>query len=559
MKQFLLSFCALAFLQTSFSQTLERAYSSYFGGSLAEDVFSIAVDDDGNIYIAGNTPSEDLPTTENGFQPVYGGGNRDAFIAKFTNYNQLAWCTYIGGDGRESIQKLVVSGNALYFCGNTESTNLPITDGCFQSEYGSNTDGMIGKMTLEGEMQWLTYYGGGGMDYLDALVIYEEHLYCVGHSWSSSHMTTKGVHQEALNGAGDGAIAIFDTSGNRLYGSYLGGDNLDYLYDIAIDNNGNVNVCGQTNSTSALATDGAFQETKGEGNDAFMAQFNSNMELQWCTYFGGDNDDNSNALITDNDNNIWIGGGTKSTNLVTSNNALMTTYQDEGEDDDCFILQLDTSGDELWTSYFGGSGFEGIGDMALMGNRVLIGGYSFATNLPTTENAYQSERSGFTDGFLLSLSPIDYSVDMCSYYGGSDNDFIRALFATNERLYLVGDSGSNNVMATEDAYKENPTGGYPDGFVSVFEIGTINIDENSSTEFSAMAVYPNPAINAVSIRSENAITSWEIFSVSGELILSEHNINRTVVQIPVTSLACGIYMLHGHSNSEHSVMKLVVQ
>ncbi len=62
------------------------AYSSYMGGSDHEDSdqCSIAVDGDGNAYLAGRTPSTDFPTV-NPFQPAHGGGQLDAFVAKITD------------------------------------------------------------------------------------------------------------------------------------------------------------------------------------------------------------------------------------------------------------------------------------------------------------------------------------------------------------------------------------------------------------------------------------------------------------------------------------------
>ncbi|MBV8673418.1 MAG: SBBP repeat-containing protein, partial [Acidobacteriaceae bacterium] len=59
------------------------AYSTYLGGSDDEGVFGIGFDDDGNIYVAGETASRNFPE-KGGVQGSLGGGY-DAFVSKFNS------------------------------------------------------------------------------------------------------------------------------------------------------------------------------------------------------------------------------------------------------------------------------------------------------------------------------------------------------------------------------------------------------------------------------------------------------------------------------------------
>jgi hypothetical protein len=59
----------------------ELIYSTYLGGSGAEDGFGIAVDSAGHAYVTGDTSSTDFPTM-NPVQPDPGGGEYDAFVTE---------------------------------------------------------------------------------------------------------------------------------------------------------------------------------------------------------------------------------------------------------------------------------------------------------------------------------------------------------------------------------------------------------------------------------------------------------------------------------------------
>jgi hypothetical protein len=102
------------------------AYSTYLGGSGRDIGNGIAVDSSGNAYVTGGTASTDFPTM-NPFQPAYGGGDFDAFVAEFNpTGSALIYSTYLGGSGEDNGGGVAVdsSGNA-YVTGFTESTNFP--------------------------------------------------------------------------------------------------------------------------------------------------------------------------------------------------------------------------------------------------------------------------------------------------------------------------------------------------------------------------------------------------------------------------------------------------
>ena len=90
----------------------DPVYSTYLGGSGNDRGQGIDVDPEGQIYLIGSTgSSEDFPT-EKPEQKDFGGGERDAFVAKLTEDGQeLVYSTYLGGPGNEKGQGLDVDSD----------------------------------------------------------------------------------------------------------------------------------------------------------------------------------------------------------------------------------------------------------------------------------------------------------------------------------------------------------------------------------------------------------------------------------------------------------------
>lgn len=72
-------------------------WSTYFGGSGADAIYSIDVDSEYNVLVAGGTNSSNLPVTSGCYKPVFGGGTADGFVAKIDRYGTLLMnSTYYG-------------------------------------------------------------------------------------------------------------------------------------------------------------------------------------------------------------------------------------------------------------------------------------------------------------------------------------------------------------------------------------------------------------------------------------------------------------------------------
>ncbi len=129
------------FLQKIASNGTSVLYSTYIGGSDDEGPLGMALDKWGCVYILGGTDSEDYPLAnafddklDGELQPGY---YADNFISKLhVDTNRLLYSSYMGGDGNEYSGMLDLDENFnLVFCGETTSSDFPVTNTAYQSEF----------------------------------------------------------------------------------------------------------------------------------------------------------------------------------------------------------------------------------------------------------------------------------------------------------------------------------------------------------------------------------------------------------------------------------------
>jgi hypothetical protein len=133
----------------SLSGAASLLYFTYLGGSLADTAGGVAVDSNGDAYVTGSTVSSDFPVVGAVFQPQYGGGNADAFVAKVDPSGaNLVYSTFLGGSNTESGNGIAVdSDGSAYVTGQTCSLDFPLTNP-EQASSGGNCDAFVSKVSI---------------------------------------------------------------------------------------------------------------------------------------------------------------------------------------------------------------------------------------------------------------------------------------------------------------------------------------------------------------------------------------------------------------------------
>lgn len=242
-----------------FNENGQRIWSTYFGGNMQDQIDDIKIDSNNNLYIVGFAGSNNGISTINAFQTSKS-AYTDGFLSKFSSSGSQIWGTYFGGDGYDYFNKLKIANNSIYITGKTTSnvnisTNNSFLENKPQSS-NSGYDGMIVKFDLNGNRMWSTYFYEEAFDLeLDL----NENIYFVGYTQLDNFISTPGSYDISRQ-LGDGFIQKFDMLGNRVWGSYYGGNSIDSLLAISYDLINSVfYVGGSTLSSVDISTTNSHQ------------------------------------------------------------------------------------------------------------------------------------------------------------------------------------------------------------------------------------------------------------------------------------------------------------
>lgn len=263
-----------AFL-AKFSPTGERlVYSSLCGGSAQDAARAVAVDAQGQAWVAGTTTSSDFPM-RNALLPVLPGAQAGFFVRFNADGSSLLSSSYFGGRSLTSIQTVALDGHGnVYLGGSTNSPDLA-TRNAFQSTYGGGeSDGWVARLNSAGnEIAFCTLLGGSEADAVTDLAVDGGGLLTVVGQTASANFPTRNSLQPYA-GRWDAFVTRFNAQANALlWSTFLGGADDDRALGVALEASGDAMVAGLTASRDWPVTRGAAQASyAGGAADMFLAR-----------------------------------------------------------------------------------------------------------------------------------------------------------------------------------------------------------------------------------------------------------------------------------------------
>jgi hypothetical protein len=466
------------------------SFGTYLAGNGNDSAQSIAVDSTGHIYITGETRSTNFPRVPGSYKTVPG-EKSDIFVSKMSpDGTSLVYSTYLGGSADDSGFGLAVdsAGNA-YVTGETQSSDFPVTPNAFQKAFstgncgsGENplpcSDAFVTKLSASGSaLIYSTFIGSRESDRARAIdVDADGNAYITGTTSSQDFPVTAGAYQSTSGGGFDLFVTKLSQSGSALtYSTVFGGGEFDSAYAIAVDPAGSASVAGETQSIDFPAVSGIQGRQSGKG-DAFITRVNpQGSAITFSTYLGGSNLDAARAIAL-NDDDIYVAGGTQSSDFLVTPGALQTSFKGGTPmGGDAFVVRVNPSIGLIYSTYLGGSRADSYRLMGLAvdgcGN-AYIAGQTSSEDFPTTTNGRERKFGGGNDDSYLSIiGPAGNQLIYSTFIGGNSSDDATAVAIDSfGNAYVAGGTFSDNFPTTPNVYQPNsqnidPTRKHNDGFV----------------------------------------------------------------------------------------------
>ncbi|MBR1851126.1 MAG: gliding motility-associated C-terminal domain-containing protein [Bacteroidales bacterium] len=357
---------------------------------------------------------------------------------------------------------------------------------------------------------YFSTYTGSTADNWGTASAYDSHqnVYTAGLVFAEDYPTTVGAYDVDFNGQADIGIFKFNSTGDRrLYATYLGGSGTDMPHSIFVNSFDELLIFGTTGSTNFPTTSDAYSRTHSggqnfsylfssmsfpNGSDFFISRLSSDgTSLQASTYIGGSGNDGLNykpyftyassqqtiyvgndslyynysdgargEIITDDQNNVYVGSTTFSTDFPTTRGAVRE-YCCGKQDGVVFKLDYNLR-NMLWSTYIGGSGDDAVYSIDVDNEyNLLICGGTNSTNFPLSPGTFQSTYGGGSaDGFIAKLSYYGDRLLASTYFGSTEYDqcyFVRN--GKNDEVLIFGQTAATGSTMIFNAAYNTPSAG----------------------------------------------------------------------------------------------------
>jgi hypothetical protein len=545
MLKLMLLFLMLLLCSLAFSQMPEWDWAVRGGGTEYDCGFCTAVDDQGNVFVAG----EFWGTVSYGATTFTTRGNLDIIVGKLNANHEWVWARQAGGIGADHVLGIATDhlGNVYVTGSFTETATFATTD---LTSYGGR-DIYVAKLNSGGFLQWVYQAGGVSNDEGNALAVTDSNnVYITGYYEGNASFGT-----QAITGFGgsDVFVAKMNSNGDFLWARGAGGTNGDVGSAIAVDDTGHSYITGYFTNAALFGTTNLI--SNGE-NDMFIAKLDTNGGLLGAFHAGGTSSDNGTGIALDDQGNIYIVGNFWTS--ITFGPYLLTCH----EAVDIFVVKMNSSAVYMWARSAGGEDYDaGLAITAdHAGNTYITGNFQGTATFATTEVTSWGDSDAYvakldTNGYLKWVIQFggdtsDAGWDICTDYQGG-------LYVTG---FFYGTASFGSSVLTSMGICDTFLGKLIDTQVANDD-NTAGINPSASVLYP---VYPNPihagqtaTIKANIAANENGTLS--IYNLRGQRVVNyDLSPGQQQIRYDFHGLASGIYFYRLKTQTVDCVNKVVL-
>ena len=376
---------------------------------------------------------------------------------------ELVWATRYGGGEYEGPHTMAIQDKeGLYIAGYSFSLNFPIFNPGGGTYYDPTiTAGLenayITKFSQNGVREWATHYNRAR--FLKAILDNNGNLYLTGAAWQGFSTQDpgggaffQGTPNLGMGPAGsDACIVKFDVNGVRQWATFLGGSGSEQAYSLALDGLGGFYIAGNGNSADyPLLNPGGgayFNGTLAGASDIFISRFDASGALTWSTYYGGADHDFTIDIKLNSQNQLFLGGMTRSTNFPTLDPGGGAYFQGISPtgDENVILMEFTPANQLLYSTYIGGNDWEELNGMDFdPHDNLYLAGTTKSPDFPTLDPGggafFQGTWAGGDwDAYYLKFNA-NRQLKWGTFFGGSGSEWPGPNY--DERRIEVDETGT---------------------------------------------------------------------------------------------------------------------
>jgi gliding motility-associated-like protein len=418
----------------------DLTFSTFTGATSDNWGMTACPDINKNLIAGGIVFGTSYPTTTGAYDVSFNGGQTDVVLSKYNaDGTAMIFSTFLGGDASETPHSLIVDdNNELYILGATSSMNFPTIGTAYQTSFSGGTSMVV-----------------DGVSFINGSDIFITRLNVAG---------TTLLGGTYYGGSSTDGISNASTDIAFNYGDQLRGE-------IMVDDQSNIYISSTTQSNDIPIAGGVQAALSGQ-QDAIIAKFNSQCtNLIWSTYLGGAGLESGNSIKLSSTGDLFVAGGTTSSNFPYTGGHLNPGYQ--GGIVDGYVIKFNQPNyNSPIATYLGTSDYDQAYFVDLdIDDNVYIYGQTKG-NYPISSGVYNNPNSG---QFIHKISnDLNTSFWSSTFGAGSGNEELSPtafLVSDCYEIYVSGwggnvntsnssatNSSSNGMPVTVDAYQPTTNG-----------------------------------------------------------------------------------------------------
>ena len=379
-------------------------------------------------------------------------GSLDAMIIKYSANGDTEYVQSIGGSANEEIESVTETSDGGYIVGGYFKSNSIDLGNGVVLTSKSTKDGMIIKYNSVGEVEWAQ---GAGDNIYSITETNDGGFLVGGYFFSSSVDLGNGVKITNIDpgGTGDGMVIKYNSNGEAEWAKRIGGTYTDYVTGATETSDGGNIVTVLTFSMSIDLGNGiTFSRGSNASSDGIMIKYNSENEIEWAKMIKGTSGSTEISSVVETSEEGYIVAGYFGGSMNLGNGVRLTSNGSS----DGFIIKYNVSGEAKWAKSIGGGSNDYITALKETQNGGYIIGGSFSSTNMEIENELNLITKGTFDGMVIKFDKVEIPepiVIQAEEIAGTDSDYINAVVATNDGGYIVGGQFYSSGISLENGIR----------------------------------------------------------------------------------------------------------